>query len=127
MPDTNIRVKNEYSRCGLALWLDSVDIGVMNIVTLRRMRGLNQEQLAEMAGISQGHVSRAEAGDDGVTLGKLKAIAAALKVPLADLFQDRTQTEAEIVQMYRTLKPEQQQVWLELSRTFSSSQPQGQQ
>jgi transcriptional regulator with XRE-family HTH domain len=127
MPDTNIRVKNEYSYGGLALRVVSVDIGGMNIVTLRRMRGLNQEQLAEMAGISQGHVSRAEAGDDGVTLGKLKAIAAALKVPLEDLFQDRTQTEAEIVQMYRTLKPEQQQVWLELSRTFSSSQPQGQQ
>lgn len=96
----------------------------MNIETLRRMRGLNQEQLAEMAGISQGHVSRAEKGDDGVTLGKLKSIADALDVPLADLFQSRTQAEAEVVQIYRKLKPQQQALWLELSRTFASSQPQ---
>lgn len=95
----------------------------MNIETLRRMRGLNQEQLAEMAGISQGHVSRAENGDSGITLGKLRAIAEALGVPLADLFQSRTQAEAEIVQIYRQLKPDQQAVWLQLSRTFASSQP----
>lgn len=97
----------------------------MNIEHIRRQRGLNQEQLAEMAGISQGHVSRAEKGEDGVTLGKLKAIAAALRVPLEDLFLDRNRTEIEIVQMYRRLPAEQQAVWLELSRTFSTTQLKG--
>ncbi len=95
----------------------------MNIDTIRRSRGLNQEQLAEMAGISQAQVSRAEKCDDGVTLGKLKAIAAALDVPLQDLFIDRSRTEHEIVQMYRRLNPDQQAVWLELSRTFAASHP----
>lgn len=92
----------------------------MNIATIRRLRGLNQEQLAEMAGISQAQISRAEKGDDGVTLGKLKAIAAALRVPLEDLFVERTRMEAEIVQIYRRLPADRQMLWLELSRTFSS-------
>lgn len=95
----------------------------MNIDTIRRLRGLNQEQLAEMAGISQAQVSRAEKGDDGVTLRALKSIASALKVPLEDLFQDRSRLENEMVLMYRRLPPEQQAVWLELSRTFASNQP----
>lgn len=93
----------------------------MNISTIRNMRGLNQEQLADLAGISQAQISRAEAGDDGVTLGKFKAIAEALQVPLADLFQDRTRTEAEMVAMYRRLPADQQAVWMDLSRTFASA------
>jgi transcriptional regulator with XRE-family HTH domain len=120
----NIHVKNEYSRHGLAEGTPMRHTQDMNIDTIRKLRGLNQEQLADMAGISQGHVSRAEKGEDGVTLGKLKAIAAALRVPLEDLFHDRSRTEAEIVQMYRRLPAEQRAVWLELSRTFASSQPQ---
>ena len=96
----------------------------MNIDTIRRMRGLNQEQLAELSGTSQAQIARAEKGDSGVTLGKLKAIAAALQVPLEDLFLDRTRVEADIVQMFRRLPDSQKTVWLELSKAFVASQRQ---
>ena len=48
------------------------------IATLRRLRGLTQEQLAQAAGLQRTHVNRIEAGKYAVTLEVIQAIAEAL-------------------------------------------------
>jgi transcriptional regulator with XRE-family HTH domain len=91
----------------------------MNIENLRRLRGWNQNDLAEVSGLTQPDISRAEKGSDGMTLRKFKAIAGALNVPLADLFQDdRARSENELLDMFRRLPSDRQALWMEMSRTF---------
>jgi transcriptional regulator with XRE-family HTH domain len=119
MRTVNIHVKHDYSRGGLDDFRYSAHNPRMNIENLRRLRGLNQSDLAEMAQLSQPAISRAEKGDDGVTLRNYRKISAALNVPLADLFQeDRTKSENELLEMYRQLPADRQVLWLEMSRTF---------
>lgn len=87
----------------------------MNIARIRKAKGLNQTQLAEMAGVTQPTVSRAEKADDSVTLGNFKAIASALNVQLADLFSDgRTSAEQAILEAYRQLPPDRQKGWQDM-------------
>jgi transcriptional regulator with XRE-family HTH domain len=84
----------------------------MNIATLRKARRLTQIDLAEMAGVAQATISRAEAGEDGVTLGNFKAIARALDVRVADLFAEgRSAADQAVLTAYRSLSPERQQGW----------------
>lgn len=45
------------------------------IATLRRLRGLTQEQLAQEAGLQRTHVNRIEAGKYAVTIDVVQAIA----------------------------------------------------
>ena len=47
------------------------------IAALRKLAGLNQEQLAERAGLQRTHISRIEAGKYAVTLETIQAIAEA--------------------------------------------------
>ena len=56
------------------------------IKELRRARGFSQEKLAEALGISTNYVSGIECGRENPTLDLLIAIAAALKVDVAALF-----------------------------------------
>lgn len=48
------------------------------IMTLRKLRGMTQEQLSEAAGLHRSHISRLEAGRYSVTLETIQAIAEAL-------------------------------------------------
>jgi len=57
------------------------------IRTLRRKRGLSQEQLGAMVGFSQSKISKIENGDWD-SLSDLKLIARALGVKLKDLIDD---------------------------------------
>lgn len=57
------------------------------IRTLRQDRGLSQERLAEMAGVHRTYLSSVERGERNVSLDNIYAIAAALSVPPADLFE----------------------------------------
>lgn len=115
----NIHVKHDYSRGDLDDTRHSGHNRRMNIENLRRLRGLNQIDLAEMSQLSQPAISRAEKGDDGVTLRNFRKISIALNVPLADLFQeDRSKSENELLEMYRQLPADRQALWLEMSRTF---------
>lgn len=41
------------------------DQGMSNIAHYRKIRGMSQEDLAQMVGVSQPHISRMEKGDDG--------------------------------------------------------------
>ena len=62
-----------------------------NITYTRKMQGMSQMQLAEMIGISRTHMSNIEApnGTTGLSLDVLIDIAAALRVPIAKLFDFR--------------------------------------
>ncbi len=53
---------------------------------LRKIRGLTQEQLAELIDVEQKHVSRLELGKSFPTIERLEKIAGALNVPLKDFF-----------------------------------------
>lgn len=91
--------------------------GFMNAALIRKARGLNQIELAEMTGLTQSTISRAESGDEGSTLKSYIAIAAALNVRLADLFSDeRSPAEQVILDIYRKLSPERQKGWVEMAR-----------
>ncbi len=57
----------------------------MRIGELRRLRGWTQERLAETSGIAVRTVQRMESGNDA-SLESLSAVAAALEVPVRDLF-----------------------------------------
>lgn len=52
---------------------------------LREQRGLTQERLAQDAGLTTGTVSLLERGQSNPSWGTMKAIAAALDVPVAEL------------------------------------------
>ena len=48
------------------------------VATLRKLKGMTQEQLAQAAGLQRTHVNRIEAGKYAVTLEVIQAIAEAL-------------------------------------------------
>ena len=48
------------------------------VSTLRKLKGMTQEQLAQAAGLQRTHVNRIEAGKYAVTLEVIQAIAEAL-------------------------------------------------
>jgi transcriptional regulator with XRE-family HTH domain len=58
------------------------------IRTLRQDRGLSQERLAEMAGVHRTYLSSLERGERNVSLDNIIAIAEALGVSPADLFEN---------------------------------------
>lgn len=58
------------------------------IRSARESAGLNQDELAEAAGINRSYLSRAERGLQNLSLLTLGRIAAALEVPPAVFFED---------------------------------------
>ena len=87
MPDRNMTVKHDYS-CGA---FDACDgrahtIRMKNVRELRLARGMTQAQLAEAAGVNQATVSKVERGETNITIDKIEAIAAALRVSPVQLF-----------------------------------------
>lgn len=56
------------------------------IRSLRKERGLSQEALAELSGLDRTYVSGIERGIRNVALRNIEALAKALRVSLADLF-----------------------------------------
>ena len=59
------------------------------IRTLRRKRGLSQDQLGAMLGFSQSKISKIENGDWD-SLSDLRLIAKALEVPIEELITDHS-------------------------------------
>jgi transcriptional regulator with XRE-family HTH domain len=57
------------------------------IQTLRDQRKLTQEELAARAGLSRGYLARLETGRHDPSATTLAAIAKALRVPIASLFE----------------------------------------
>lgn len=60
----------------------------LRIMTLRKLQGLTQEELANRAGIQRAHLSRIEAGKYAVTLETIQAIAEALGMTV-DIVDER--------------------------------------
>lgn len=58
------------------------------IASLRRDRGMSQEALALAAGLDRSYMGRVERGEQSVSLDKIFAIADALGVSPAGLFDD---------------------------------------
>lgn len=91
--------------------------GMNNIARIRKARGLRQNDLAEMVGVKQPHISRIEAGDEGPPLALFRLIADALDVPLAALFSDaRSNAEQALVDAFRKLAPGRREGWLDMAR-----------
>lgn len=124
MPDMNIHVKHTYAPHDFAAMRALSHTLRMDIAKLRKLRGLNQTELGELAGITQPTVSRIEKGDDGTTLGLYRAYAAALNVSLADIFADgRTIAEAQLLDAFRQLSPDRQKGWLEMAKLAAGQMP----
>lgn len=53
---------------------------------LRKAKGLSLTQLAERADLNDKHLGMVERGDENLTLKSIRKIAAALEVPITELF-----------------------------------------
>ena len=64
-----------------AVW-EAIESGEHPIRAIRKFRGLTQSDVADRAGLRQGYIADIEAGKKTGSAASLKAIAAALGVPL---------------------------------------------
>jgi transcriptional regulator with XRE-family HTH domain len=82
---------------------------------LRKIKGLTQEQFAELIGVEQKHVSRLELGKSFPPLERLEKISQELNVPLKDLFDfihladQRTRSEG-VEALFEQLNDENQKI-----------------
>lgn len=60
-----------------------------NLRSLRKARGLSQEQLAERSGLHRTYIGSVERGERNVTLSSLEALGKALGVSVPDLLTPR--------------------------------------
>lgn len=56
-----------------------------NLVRLRHLQGISQEELAERAGLHRTYIGSVERGERNVTLSSLEVLASALGVPVTIL------------------------------------------
>jgi transcriptional regulator with XRE-family HTH domain len=75
---------------------------------LRKKAGLTQEQLAELLGIDQKHMSRIELGKSYPSLDRLSKIAEVVNVPLPKLFRfghlsDEADLQKQVAEMVMLL------------------------
>jgi len=80
---------------------------------LRKSKGLSQDQLSEVIGIDQKHMSRIELGKSYPSLDRLVRIAEALNVSLPSLFEymhleDETERAQNIEEMLKELSEDSQ-------------------
>lgn len=71
------------------------DVG-RRVAEVRVQRGLTQDKLAEMLGVSGVYVRRVEIGRENLTLRSLTRIASTLGVPVADLFASPQSREVRV-------------------------------
>ena len=87
----------------------------------RKAKGLSQEQLAELVGISVTHMSHIETGNTKLSLPVCVEMANALEIQVDDLLRDapRDKTVAlyEIDALLASCSPEQTKVILEIMRS----------
>jgi transcriptional regulator with XRE-family HTH domain len=94
------------------------------IKKFRKASGLSQEQLAELVGIEQKHVSRLELGKNAPTIDRLEKIAAALNVPMGSFFDSGNQEAnaeraAKIERMVRELDEDYRRIILKFSEILN--------
>ena len=88
----NSRKAQAPARCKPKQKKGSLEIAGMNVKLLRGMRGLTQENLAELAGMKRGQVGEFERGSRGIQLATLDRLANALGVKSWELLRPRDET-----------------------------------
>jgi len=74
----------------------------MKLATIRSDKGLSQRDLAEMIGVNQSTIQRAEAGHPSAKLSTFKSCAEKLDVTLSEIFaDDRARAEIALVRAFR--------------------------
>jgi transcriptional regulator with XRE-family HTH domain len=68
--------------------VDADELFSRNLIRLRKLRGLTQRQLADMTGISYRMICHYETRATSTPINKLKIIADALQVHIADFFDE---------------------------------------
>lgn len=98
------------------------------VALYRKLRKLQQNDLAAIVHVSQAHISRIENGDEGPPLHLFRKIASALNVSLSDLFADDTDA-AKLILMdaYRQADERGRQLLLALAEQAKSVSPPGDQ
>lgn len=75
---------------------DLLSIIGMRIRLLRKERGWSQERLAELADLNASYVGKIERGEKNVTFKSLEKVAAALEIPIEELFRQVQSVNAEL-------------------------------
>ena len=115
MSDVYIAVKDDYACRDFASNASQAYCEVMRLKQIRISAGLTQEQLAEMAGVTQATISRLESGKDSITLRQIKNIAEALNVEPSDVIApNRPVLMESLVERFRQLEPEKQKALMTL-------------
>ena len=99
-------VKHEYSQGAVEPCDNRAHNAAMkNVRSLRVARGLTQVQLAELAGVNQATISKAERGEMNTTMETIVAIANALRVEPVELF-DLPELQARALAAISAIDPE---------------------
>lgn len=81
----------------------------MNLRALRQIRGLTQKELAELIGVDQSTIQRAEAMHPSAKLATYLACAEALETTLSEIFSEDSDTlAAALIHRIRSLDDEAQ-------------------
>ena len=101
-----MNVKHEYAYSAMeAVAALAHNEHMKNVRALRQARGLTQAELAELAGVNQATVSKAERGEMNITMDKIVALAAALNVEPVQLF-DLPELQARALAAISAIDPE---------------------
>jgi len=120
MPFSNIKVKHKYYSGHFDACRDEPHShGMKHLRRIRKDRGLTQEQLSEKAGVSQGMVSRIEAGTANPTLDIIEALAEALDVSPPMLF-GMSEFQSEALTALSQMNPDLQASALILLRKLAA-------
>lgn len=92
----------------------------LHVRSLRRTRGLTQDELAKRAGVSVDTVRRLEAGSFSPSLKSMRKVAYGLALPLSTLLQsfELADTDSELVEAIRSLSPRSRLIALRLCATL---------
>lgn len=100
------RVNTFYARHAFATSARFMHNVTMNLANIRKAKGLNQADLADMIGVNQSTVQRAEQCHPSAKLATYKQVARVLDVTLCDIFSDdRTALEIALLQRLRKASP----------------------
>ena len=94
-----------------------------NIAKLRKIRGWSQRDLAELAGVSQPTIQRAEREDKTAKLETYQKCADIFEVPLTDIFETRSEVEDQLIKILRNTPENKRAQLLEILDAAKSLLP----
>lgn len=65
--------------------LNAMQTFIVNMIRIRKDRGMTQTDLAELIGTKQSAISRLERGEEDITLSRAEAISEALSAELSEM------------------------------------------